>query len=105
MGFVWPHSPLIPLGSEQLPQVVVWVFTPASDFLPQPQPAPGCGDNRYCTDLSCPQQPCTRKCGSSHGPRPQPALPVWNPGRQMARVCRDAFGAQTKMTSNRMGWW
>lgn len=73
--------------------------------LSQPQPAPGCGDNRYCTDLSCPQQPCTRKWGSSHGPRPQPALPVWNPGRQMARVCRDAFGAQTKMTSNRMGWW
>lgn len=28
--------PPILLSSLQLPQVVVWVFTPASDFLPQP---------------------------------------------------------------------
>lgn len=58
MSSTWPCSPLIPLGSEQLPQVVVWVFTPASDFLPSPAPAgpaPGCGGSRYCTDdLSCP---------------------------------------------------
>ena len=46
VGSLWP--PLIPLGLQQLPQVVVWVFAPASDFLPQPQPAPGCGD-RICT--------------------------------------------------------
>lgn len=86
----WPSGlwapcglPLIPLGSQQLPQVVVWVFAPASDFLPQPQPAPGCGDRiGTAPTSSAPNSP--GKGGFSQGPHPQPVLPVRNQGRQMA---------------------
>lgn len=70
MGSMWPHSPLI-LGSEQLHQVVVWVFC-SSLRLPSPaQPSPPPPDVVTETLLYQPQlPPTTRKGGSSHGPHP-----------------------------------
>lgn len=86
MGFTWPHSPLIPLGSEQLPQVAVWVFAPASDFLPQPQPAPGCGDRSLLYRPQLPPTTSYQEVGLVSWPS-SPASPAGLEPRQADGPC------------------